>query len=212
DVGILTAVARAEQRAERAMLLNRFRHTCEQRHELRRLLKAMREIREALLTLTSLERLHVEKRRRPHRIEHAPHIGDHDVGAAIGERGREKSGDFLVQRIAIAKHQLQRIGSDRGDIERLDQAIEAVAKNFIAHWSGEPHVCRNAKRVANSSAVSTSNSANLVVVRRNNVCAHAFSLPSSSSVPFPRSLRSWEPSSTRKASRSPRGSLHSRSN
>src|SRR2546430_10518092 len=111
DILIRRSITCPKQRAEGAVGRDRHGDSLEERDQLRCLLKTMSETNEATRCLASTKTRQIRVRRRRHAIENAPDIGHHDVGAAIRECGRDQSGHFLIERIVVAKDELEWIGS-----------------------------------------------------------------------------------------------------
>ena len=121
------------------MLRNRIGKNAEECHELRSLLKAVRETLESAPRFSRLEVAKVGKGPGSHAIENGTDVCDDDVRPSVCERRRDQGRHFLIERVAISQNELQRIGSDRRRVERLYEMIEPLAKELLADRPRETH-------------------------------------------------------------------------
>src|SRR4029079_15984621 len=82
--------------------------------------------------------LEIRKRRTPHLVQHRPDVRHNDLRPPVRERGGDQPGHLLIQRIAVAPRELQRIWGDRRDVERGHELIEALAEHPLAQRA-RPH-------------------------------------------------------------------------
>jgi len=111
--------------------LDRVRDAFEQCDEILCLMEAVREAGESCKRLLGRERLQICVRARCHRIENFPGVPHDDVGSPVRERRRDQRGNFLIVWIVVSEGELERIGCDRGDVERRHQSVEALPQQFL---------------------------------------------------------------------------------
>jgi hypothetical protein len=112
--------------------LDHVRDPLEQRDELARFVKSMREPRETPRRFIAIERRQIRVRRRAHLCEHRADIRDHHLRPPVRKRSGEQAGDLGVSRVVVSPHELQRIGLDRRDVERRHERVEPLAQQRAA--------------------------------------------------------------------------------
>src|ERR1051325_10305900 len=82
--------------------------------------------------------LEIRIRRTPHLLQHRANIPHDAPPPPIRERGGDQAGYFLIQRIVVTPHELQRVGGDRRHVERGHELVEALAEHRLPQRA-RPH-------------------------------------------------------------------------
>ena len=101
--------------------------------------ESMSEVGKSLLPVVTLECSNIRMRRRTHGVEYASDRGHHRIRATISEGRGKQTGDLLIQWMFVTQNQLQRIGSNGGHIEGIDQFVQTASQQARLDWL-TPHV------------------------------------------------------------------------
>src|SRR5260221_2820451 len=99
----------------------------------------MRESREPLGRLPSLERRQIAVRGGGHTRQDHADVRHVDVGTSRGYRCREQAGSSLVEWIIETKHELERIGSNGADVKRRRKQIQPLFQQRVGNGSAGGH-------------------------------------------------------------------------